>query len=326
MKIAIVGAGLSGLALAWHLMDKGKCRVTLFDKGGVASGASGVNAALMHPYPGKEGKYSHLANEGIRATKRLLAVAQKKSVLPLTVETGLLRYPITDDVRARFLSRTTSSDEDVIPYGDAFLIRSGMTIFCRRYLEALWLALEEKGARLYKENIKGVEQLKDYDQIILAAGAGVFGFPQTHRLHIESLKGQTLTCRLPEGCALPEQSRVANGYIAHVGREQHCLIGSTYERGETNPHPDWEKAKADLFPRAAFLEPQVDRFEVVDGFAAFRVMRIGHYGPIAVPLTTGNVWVITALGSRGLLYHAFIAELLSHSILYPIDSNKLAKT
>ena len=36
MNIAIIGAGLSGLSLAWHLIDRGKCSVTLFDPKGIA--------------------------------------------------------------------------------------------------------------------------------------------------------------------------------------------------------------------------------------------------------------------------------------------------
>ena len=313
MKIAIIGAGLSGLSLAWHLMDKGPCAVTLFDAQGIAGGASGIPAGLLHSYPGKEGKYSHLAKEGIEATRRLLAVAQKKSALPLSEQTGILRYPVTEEARARFLKYAAKSDDVVLQDEHTFLIRLGMTIFCKRYLEALWLALEEKGAKLIGEKIESLQQLNAFDQIVLAAGAGVFAFPETRPLHIEVLKGQALTCRLPQGYSLPVQSQIARGYIAHVGEAGYCLLGSTYERGEKNPGPDWEKAKAELFPKASLLYPQAHELEVVDGFAAFRVMRIGHYCPIALRLEK-NLWVCTALGSRGLLYHGLLGELLAKAI------------
>src|SRR5579864_6815899 len=90
MKIAIIGAGLSGLSLAWHLIDSAS--VTLFDHKGIGGGASGIAAGLMHPYPGQQGLRSFLATEGLLATKRLLAVAQKKSALPLALENGIIRY------------------------------------------------------------------------------------------------------------------------------------------------------------------------------------------------------------------------------------------
>jgi glycine/D-amino acid oxidase-like deaminating enzyme len=44
--------------------------------------------------------------------------------------------------------------------------------------------------------------------------------------------------------------------------------------------------------------------------ATLRVMRAGHYFPIAERVTD-NVWALTALGSRGLLYHAYLGKLLA---------------
>ena len=42
MKIAVIGAGLSGLSLACQLIDSGQCAVTLFDCKGIGGGASGI--------------------------------------------------------------------------------------------------------------------------------------------------------------------------------------------------------------------------------------------------------------------------------------------
>ena len=64
-RIAIVGAGFAGVATAYHVFRQvadahaeatadGKTvapvRVTLIDEKGVAGGASGVAAGLLHPY------------------------------------------------------------------------------------------------------------------------------------------------------------------------------------------------------------------------------------------------------------------------------------
>ena len=72
MKIAIIGAGLSGLSVAWHLSLHRQCAITLFDPQGIAGGASGIAAGLMHPYPGLMGMRSFMASEGIATTKHLL--------------------------------------------------------------------------------------------------------------------------------------------------------------------------------------------------------------------------------------------------------------
>lgn len=41
-EIAIVGAGITGLSVAWHLLERGFGRVTLLEKTGIGAGASGV--------------------------------------------------------------------------------------------------------------------------------------------------------------------------------------------------------------------------------------------------------------------------------------------
>ena len=53
MKVAIVGAGFSGLACAWHLlhMQTEPPQVTLFDRKGIGGGASEITAGLIHPLP-----------------------------------------------------------------------------------------------------------------------------------------------------------------------------------------------------------------------------------------------------------------------------------
>jgi glycine/D-amino acid oxidase-like deaminating enzyme len=49
--------------------------------------------------------------------------------------------------------------------------------------------------------------------------------------------------------------------------------------------------------------------------AGIRVVNSKHYLPIVGKLSEG-LWVMTAMGSRGLLYHAYAAEELSKAILF----------
>ncbi len=42
MKFTVVGAGVSGLSIAFHLLERGLGPVTVIDRTGVAAGASGV--------------------------------------------------------------------------------------------------------------------------------------------------------------------------------------------------------------------------------------------------------------------------------------------
>ena len=50
----MVGAGFAGIAAAWHLMKQssrlGPTEIHLYDVAGLAGGASGAAAGLLHPF------------------------------------------------------------------------------------------------------------------------------------------------------------------------------------------------------------------------------------------------------------------------------------
>ncbi|MBI2810222.1 MAG: FAD-dependent oxidoreductase, partial [Candidatus Melainabacteria bacterium] len=143
----------------------------------------------------------------------------------------------------------------------------------------------------------------DYDQIIIAAGAGIRQFPELESLRLSVLKGQVLVCH-----GSIEASLIGKGYIA-LGKDGTCVAGSTYERDVVDAVPDMDKAKEIILPKIRSFFPEVDRLEVVGCKAAMRVVRQGHYFPIAVHIKE-NIWAFTALGSRGLLYHGLLGEQL----------------
>ena len=58
-RYAVIGGGFAGIATAWHLLAHADAPVSvhLFDGAGIAGGASGAAAGLLHPYSPK-GKVS----------------------------------------------------------------------------------------------------------------------------------------------------------------------------------------------------------------------------------------------------------------------------
>jgi glycine/D-amino acid oxidase-like deaminating enzyme len=280
MKIAIVGAGFAGLAAAYELSDNHV--VTLFDEKGIGGGASGASSGLLHPYPGEKGRRSWYADEAIAATKELLKVAEKTLGKSVANYNGILR-----------LGPCLNPGPDVEKLGeDRFLIKSGITVFPELYLEGLWRACEKRGVKLVLQRIASLKELDSFDQVILAVGAGIRNFPECHQLKINFVKGQVLTCTIDEPL---ERSISAKRYTALTPSKEICHIGATYERDFIDELPNVEIAKQLLQPETAILDCK----------AGIRVTNPAHYFPIVEKINP-KTWVITALGSRGLLYHAYL--------------------
>ena len=89
-KIAVVGAGFSGLATCYHLL-KHRGIVTLFDEKEIGGGASGIASGLLHSYPGETERLFWRGEEGMRETRHLLNLIDKEAYK----EGGLLKIAVT---------------------------------------------------------------------------------------------------------------------------------------------------------------------------------------------------------------------------------------
>jgi glycine/D-amino acid oxidase-like deaminating enzyme len=302
-KIAVIGAGLAGLAVTYFLTKKRGCQVDLFEENGIGAGASGIACGLLHPYPGEEGKRSWMADEALKSAKELLQECPG-SVL----SEGIIRASRTPEehtaLRAAFLPYS-----DVEEQNGAFLIKSGMTIHVPLYLKSLWKKCEEQGAQLILQKIQSLEELKDYDRIVVAAGPGCVHFFSD--LNVQLLKGQLLTGR---GEIALARSHIGKGYIAVSEEPGKYILGSTYERNFASINPDSEAAQKEILPKIASFFPNVSALKIEECKAAVRVARKGHYIPLALRKDP-RTWVFTALGSRGLLYHAYLGKILAEEVL-----------
>ncbi len=283
-KIAIVGAGFAGLAAAYFLSQK--YHVTLFDKKGIGAGASGISSGLLHPYPGEKGRLSWHAEEALTFSKELIDAAEEELGKPVANRNGILR-----------LGPILSPGKDVVEMGpEKFLITSGWTVFTPLYLQGLSRLCDKRGVEIKVQEIETVAALDQYDHVVLAVGAGIRSFKEREELKINFVKGQILTCQLNEPLERSISSKI---YTALTADPLKCHVGATYEREVIDDIPNREKA-------IQLLNPELP---VIDCRAGIRVTNPAHYFPIMKQLGP-RCHAITALGSRGLLYHAFLATQL----------------
>ncbi|PWU13124.1 MAG: hypothetical protein C5B45_06680 [Chlamydiae bacterium] len=308
MRIAIIGAGFSGLAAAWNLLNL-KNQVTVFDL--FSEGASAIAAGLLHPYVGEEGRRSLFATEAMQKTAELLHIATR-SLREDVCREGIIRIAQNEKQRKAYKNHCVIF-KDVIDLGkDRFLVKSGKTVFCKRYLQGMRLAIAEKGGQCIAEKILDLEQLKNFDQIVVAAGASIRDFPEFEQLKLKFIKGQVLTCEIPSDLQI-ERSLVGKGYIATSHKPEICHVGATYECHDLTGTVDLLHTQNLLFTKASSFYPAIWKLKPIDCSSAIRVMRQGHYLPIVTKISS-RVWVITAMGSRGLLYHAYFGEKLAQVI------------
>lgn len=313
VKVAVIGAGFSGLASVYYLLQRG-AKVTLFEKGEIGQNTSSSASGLLHPFPGFAARVSLFEKEGREKTKELLLAASKESDKPLFCDQPLLRVMLNQEQEERFLAlsklrgdvkKAVRVPEMIKPGTSVYEITSGMTIYSQQYILALYQCILKRGAKREKIHIKELSSLQDFDHIVLATGfeSGLF----LQKEGFQCIKGQALIVRRSL-----DTSILGKGYLAKTEDTNICHLGSTYEHAFDTVLPEEKIAKELILTQAKqYLEGE---FNVIGVKAGVRYTKKSSYLPFVSRLSD-RVSIITAMGSRGLLYHAFSADLLAESIV-----------
>lgn len=310
-RVAIIGSGLAGLSVCYHLLSLG-VEVALFDPNGIGGGASSASTGLLHPFPGRLALRSWNASAGMIASNELLQIAEAALGRKVAERTGIFR-PSTMEAQTKAFQLRAREDSEAIwqespLFGPGLWIPSGITVYSNLYLQGLLRAC--LGATLFKEKISSLKQLNSYDAIVIAAGFETPQFEECKHLSLKATKGQSLLCRWPQRL---DYSVGSLGHISPTEDPGLCQIGSTYEREFKNTLPDLEKALS-LKEKVACFYPPARDFEVVEVRAAVRISPMNGYRPI-VAKVSDKAWVFTGLGSKGLLYHALLGRALAEAIV-----------
>jgi len=315
MRIAILGAGYAGLAAAYHLLysfGKTPDELLLFDAAGVGGGASGASAGLLHPFAGAHARKSARAEEAMAAARKLLTATDDSAF----AETGLLRLAVSEEQKLSFKlaaekhpevqwleAEQCREREPAAASAPGIFIPGALTVYPQKYLRALWEKCAARGARLEKRKILSLEELEPFDAAIIAAGAGLASLTE---FRLRSIKGQALEFLWPEQIPPLKSALNSRAYIVMAEDQKRCTVGATFEREFSSESPDIEQALALLNPKIAELFPPLLQQKPVGCRAGIRTAAPDHK-PIAKKIGR-KLWVIGGLGSKGLLYHALLAE------------------
>lgn len=323
MHIAIIGAGLTGVATSWHLLQNSLVKVTVFDPAGIGGGTSGIAAGLMHPYAGAHAKLNVHGKEGWTATCGLIKIAENALGTQVAEQSGLLRVALNEEQYKDFALCAKNHPEviwyapeqcrtifpNLICLGGIF-ISCAITVNTKHYLQGLWQACEERGALLNKHKISSLSELEGFDAVVIAAGANANAFAN---LPLTQVKGQIIELAWPEGIEMAKCPLNSQAYLLMNPARGSCIAGATFERNFSDPGPFLDQALKELMPKISALVPNLEHSHVIDCRAGVRASTPSHL-PLLKRLSE-KCWVLTGMGSKGLLYHALYAEQLASEIL-----------
>ncbi|CAL5400499.1 unnamed protein product [Camellia sinensis] len=234
-----------------------------------------------------------------------------------------------------------------VPLNSAFYMPEAINVHPQRYLQALFLACEDlakdlstsgfrgKDLCLHKKSINNLLELAgEYSAVIVCLGSRALFLPElSGKLPLRTCRGVIAHLQLPDDISedYPDHSPsiLSDAWLAIQG-PRNLYLGSTWEWNSRNYSPDVpseeaSKALQELLPKASSIYPDIKNWTFTRATAGLRAMPpLTPHGSLPVlgcldDYVDGNhsckYWLFGGLGSRGLLYHAWLGKLLALAVL-----------
>jgi glycine/D-amino acid oxidase-like deaminating enzyme len=323
--IAVIGAGFAGLGVIVSLCNNNPdLSITLFDPNEIGQNTSGISCGLMHAFVGQSASMSWQGPRCYEISKKRLMLIQEFIKEPLFEETGLFRAAVTPRQQKCFPKQAKkypkhliwkepgSMDRYNISHGGLW-IKEACAVFTKRYLNGLYQYASQFSFEHRKEKVTTLSQLDAFDQVIVAAGDGLMDL-WTADIALEKIKGQQARVK---GIKPLPFSVSGKGHISKSEQEGIYTVGATYERDDLSYLPNKPRMDTLLDQVKAFY-PEISGSSLIKIDCGIRLSRKKGYLPL-VRKVDDRTTVMGAFGSRGLLYHAYYADLVVESIQKPAN-------
>lgn len=352
-KVAIIGAGVSGLGIGWRLAQAG-CRVDAYDRGKAGMGASwaaaGMLAAQAEAEPGEtallalnldsQRRWPDFARELEAATGQALGYRDEGTLIVAMDRDDAEHLRFQFDLQQRLGLDTQwlaggqarRMEPFLSPNVTAAVFSPADHQVDNRLLgPALAAAFRGAGGRLHEacpvdaielaggrvEGLRVGDALIRADVVVLAAGAwsrGIPGLPDFARPPVRPLKGQLLALAMdPRAPLLDRVLWVPEGVYLVPRRDGRLILGATVE----------EKGFEDALTAGGLLHLLREAWEALPGIDELRVVEtwVGHRptsrddAPILGPAPIDGLVVATGHHRNGILLTPVTADAVSHYIL-----------
>jgi glycine/D-amino acid oxidase-like deaminating enzyme len=339
--VCVVGAGVGGLAAAWHLTERGVRDVVVLERGVVAGGASGRNggffiagAAPMYDDArrlwGRERARAIYAAT-LAAQEEMLAVAETVGARDAFRLVGLLRVDDADSVR----SHHEALREDGFPgelveelpgalRGLGLLTPHDGSVHPARWLRALARALEGRGVRIFEGTevvappgggeVRTEHGVVHAGCIVVAADAGI-GTLVPRAAHVRSRRLHMLaTAPAPPVLACPVYVRDGHEYAQQLPDGRVTLGGFS----DLDADASWTDREESNEGVQARLEEYLRGDLLIDAEVTHRWVGLVGYAEDPLPTAGLASESVYALGGyngtghvQGFLAARIVAELIA---------------
>lgn len=338
VQTLIVGGGLAGWCAARVLSGRSTvCLATQDTSADAQASSASALAGIANPLIGRRGHPVWQADRAMAALERVVDDMGSEFV----DRTPGILHPAVSSWQVDDFRRSAMERPDIATWWDArtvaermpwlhaprgaLVIQRGFAASVPALLEAIGADAVDRGVVLrrgwrltaWDEHDDGVTAEFDTpsglsslhcSRLVLALGSGFEAFDLLAALRLHSIKGQLVRVRprtFPKGLRAVQGS----GYVVPL-RDGTLVVGATYEHVFDDLEPSRE-ASMDLIERASELLPWIARAEIVEEQVGVRVTVPDTRLPM-VGILPGqrHTWILTGLGSKGLLMAPMLAESL----------------
>jgi glycine/D-amino acid oxidase-like deaminating enzyme len=310
--VLIVGFGLAGAAVAWHLKWAG-WSVAVVDRNDPAA-ASRVAAGLMTPITGQRFAVTDRFMEYRRKAVEFYGQVERLSNQHFLFTDGAVRIFLSqNDYSAYCRRRDTHLRDYVAPAGDlqaydhtdgAFQMPLAARLHVNKYLHASRQYFDVASQDLHPSDDIQLSQCGiEIPRLALRAKVVIFcqgyaatGNPWFPGLTVNPVRGEILTVMIPD---LAEQRTIHRGIWLAPHHQSLYTVGATYDRGVTDPVPTTAGRAVLTAGLTALLRCP---FEIVEHAAGVRPVIPGHRPVIMSSPLSNRIWCLNGLASKGSLY------------------------
>lgn len=356
VDVIILGAGIAGLSCADALQQKGR-ECVVIDPNKPGEGTSGSPGMLVNSATGRRAKKSWNANQCFGLISDLLERVQAETDQPFYEKNGVVRPALTEKLSKNFERSPEKYDwpndwiewfpkdkfSERFPifeqhFGGLF-VKNAMTVNGSFFMKALGEYLEKRDVitkfdadyQLRQDQEKWIAEIENGSMYQSKVLIDATGYNQVHSadwdfLNLHPVKGQTATFFFDE--PLPLQSSISSlGYMAFLTNEANKItIGSTYEH-------DFDHLKTDE-DGLEYLKKKFDKTlpglreesHSVEQWSGVRVTVQDRKPVIGTHPEKEGLYIIGALGSKGLLMGRYLAEMLVKNVLEDVKIDDIVSS